>query len=149
MEPSQIARIMGPTWGPPVGPKWAPCRPHEPCYQGWYQYIAMPSSFFSCYFRVDSAAAAISRQGTDYKRRHFFHRFPRYPLFHAGYCHSKLTTIYDGSSKCDDAWYASALVSIHSRMPPPPVQWGIGHIKLYPIDILLSSRQKCHHWKPR
>ena len=26
---------MGPTWGPP-GPRWAPCRPHEPCYLGWY-----------------------------------------------------------------------------------------------------------------
>ena len=24
---------MGPTWGP-VGPRWAPCWPHETCYQG-------------------------------------------------------------------------------------------------------------------
>ena len=29
---------MGPTWGPPgsVGPRWAPCWPREPCYQGRY-----------------------------------------------------------------------------------------------------------------
>ena len=27
---------MGPTWGHlgPTGPRWAPCWPHEPCYQG-------------------------------------------------------------------------------------------------------------------
>ena len=25
---------MGPTWGPV--PRWAPCWPHEPCYQGWH-----------------------------------------------------------------------------------------------------------------
>ena len=29
---TQIARFMGPTWGHlgPVGPRWAPCWPHEP-----------------------------------------------------------------------------------------------------------------------
>ena len=32
--PPQISKFMGPTWGPPVGPRWAPCWPHEPCYQG-------------------------------------------------------------------------------------------------------------------
>ena len=28
---SQIAKFMGPTWGPPgpIGPRWAPCWPHE------------------------------------------------------------------------------------------------------------------------
>ena len=37
---SLIARFMGLTWGQhgahlgPVGPRWAPCWPHEPCYQG-------------------------------------------------------------------------------------------------------------------
>ena len=33
---SQIARVMGPTWAHlgPVGPRWAPCWPHEPCYLG-------------------------------------------------------------------------------------------------------------------
>ena len=33
---TQIARFMGPTCGHlgPVGPRWAPCWPHEPCYQG-------------------------------------------------------------------------------------------------------------------
>ena len=32
--PTLIARFMGPTWADlgPVGPRWAPCRPHEPCY---------------------------------------------------------------------------------------------------------------------
>ena len=25
---------MGPTWVRSVSPRWAPCRPHEPCYQG-------------------------------------------------------------------------------------------------------------------
>ena len=32
----QTANFMGPTWGHlgPVGPRWAPCWPHEPCYQG-------------------------------------------------------------------------------------------------------------------
>ena len=34
-----IARFMWPTWGPPGssqrhGPRWTPCWPHEPCYQG-------------------------------------------------------------------------------------------------------------------
>ena len=28
---------MGPTW---VGPKWAPCWPHEPCYQGPFFLIS-------------------------------------------------------------------------------------------------------------
>ena len=33
---AQIANFMGPTWAHlgPVGPRWAPCWPHEPCYQG-------------------------------------------------------------------------------------------------------------------
>ena len=32
---SLIARFMGPTWGPSgVGPRWAPCWSHEPCYLG-------------------------------------------------------------------------------------------------------------------
>ena len=35
-KPSQIARFTWPTWGPPGScrPSWAPCRPHEHCYQG-------------------------------------------------------------------------------------------------------------------
>ena len=33
---TQIARFMWPTWGRPVVPRWAPCWPHEPCYQGIY-----------------------------------------------------------------------------------------------------------------
>ena len=36
---TQIAKFMGPTWGPPRScrPRWAPCWPHEPCYEGGYQ----------------------------------------------------------------------------------------------------------------
>ena len=37
---SQIARFMRPTW--PVGPRWAPCWLHEPCYQIvaiWWDHI--------------------------------------------------------------------------------------------------------------
>ena len=32
----QIAKFVGPTWGPPGScrPRWAPCWPHKPCYQG-------------------------------------------------------------------------------------------------------------------
>ena len=30
---TQIAKFMGPTWGPP-GSRWASCWPHESCYQG-------------------------------------------------------------------------------------------------------------------
>ena len=40
--PTLIARIMRPTRGPPGScrPRWAPCRPHRPCYQG--NLIRMP-----------------------------------------------------------------------------------------------------------
>ena len=33
---TQIAKFMGPTWAhlDPVSPRWAPCWPHESCYQG-------------------------------------------------------------------------------------------------------------------
>ena len=36
---SQVARFMGPTWGPPGScrPQMAICWPHEPCYQGCLQ----------------------------------------------------------------------------------------------------------------
>ena len=48
---SQIAKLMGPTWAHlgPVGPRWAPCWPHESCYQGCLklgllmsQYLTVP-----------------------------------------------------------------------------------------------------------
>ena len=44
----QIAKILGPTWGPlgPVGPRWAPCRPHEPCYQGQWSCIKSRMNIF-------------------------------------------------------------------------------------------------------
>ena len=45
IEHTQIAKFMGPTWGHsgahlgPAGPRWAPCWPHEPCYQGSWPLI--------------------------------------------------------------------------------------------------------------
>ena len=38
---AQIAKFMRPTWGHlgPVGSRWAPCWPHEPCYQGFYMQL--------------------------------------------------------------------------------------------------------------
>ena len=35
---SQIAKFMGPTWGPPGScrPQMGLCWPHEPCYRGYY-----------------------------------------------------------------------------------------------------------------
>ena len=35
---TQIAKFMGPTWAHlgPVGPRWASCWPHEPCYQDYH-----------------------------------------------------------------------------------------------------------------
>ena len=41
METPLIARFMGLTWGPPVGPRWAPCRPHEPCYLGLHTLLVL------------------------------------------------------------------------------------------------------------
>ena len=34
---SEITKFMGQTWAQlgPVGSRWAPCLPYEPCYQGW------------------------------------------------------------------------------------------------------------------
>ena len=42
---SQIARFMGPTWAHlgPVGPRWVPCWPHEPCYQGYQRVMILTS----------------------------------------------------------------------------------------------------------
>ena len=41
VEVSQITRFMGPTWVP-----WAPCWPHEPCYQGYIQCFVQSSLWF-------------------------------------------------------------------------------------------------------
>ena len=37
---SLVARFMGPHGAHlgPVGPRWATCRPHEPCYLWWYEF---------------------------------------------------------------------------------------------------------------
>ena len=44
---------MGPTWTHlgPAGPRWAPCRPHEPCYQGIVLCIKTPvvREWFLCH----------------------------------------------------------------------------------------------------
>ena len=29
----------------PVGPRWAPCWPHEPCYQGLYNKVSFPQMY--------------------------------------------------------------------------------------------------------
>ena len=44
----QIIKFMGPAWGHlgPVGPRWAPCWPHEPCYQGRCPSICSAVSAF-------------------------------------------------------------------------------------------------------
>ena len=52
-----IARFMGPTWGPPGSCRWAPCRPHEPCYLGLRGYNDLSSKGF-CSMHL----AAISRR---------------------------------------------------------------------------------------
>ena len=42
---AQIAKFMGSTWGPhlgPVGPRWAPWWPHEPCFQGDFVHVTAP-----------------------------------------------------------------------------------------------------------
>ena len=46
---AQIARFMGPTWGPPGScrPHVGPCWPHKPWYQGVYYYARM--SYFAFY----------------------------------------------------------------------------------------------------
>ena len=42
---TQIARFTWPPWSPPGADRWAPCWPHEPCYQGslyqMYKHIHM------------------------------------------------------------------------------------------------------------
>ena len=45
---AQIARFMGPTWGPPGSDRWAPRWSHKPCYQGgyaWYSCIGYAYRF--------------------------------------------------------------------------------------------------------
>ena len=44
--PSQIARFMAPTWGPPGSwrPQMGPWWPHEPCYQRWLPHLVTNSN---------------------------------------------------------------------------------------------------------
>ena len=54
----------------PVGPRWAPCLPHEPCYQGPVTGLAIPMSessghwtlvvFFNVWFRIKCSYIGIS-----------------------------------------------------------------------------------------
>ena len=54
-ETPQIAKLMGQHGAHlgPVGPRWAPCWPHEPCYQG---HITIYSMLFAHIFYVDYIA---------------------------------------------------------------------------------------------
>ena len=56
LQTSQITNLMGPTWGHlgPAGPRWAPCWPHEPCYQGWSLLCSL-----SIYYVRSSAGAMV------------------------------------------------------------------------------------------
>ena len=42
---AQIARFMGPTWGPPGAPWW----PHKPCYQGVTFHGGCPTKYFDSF----------------------------------------------------------------------------------------------------
>ena len=59
---TQIARLMGPTWGPPGSfrPSWAPYWPHQPCYQGRWSLAASGwtrSSVFEEWFVACTASS--------------------------------------------------------------------------------------------
>ena len=62
-EVSQIAKFMGPTWAHlgPVGPRWAPCWPHESCYQGCSTFR---SSLFLMMSTRTSADTVMTRFGS-------------------------------------------------------------------------------------
>ena len=53
---------MGPTWGHlcHVGPRWAPCWPHEPCYQGGY----IQGGVCGCFLTI--TVAVFTKQGWDH-----------------------------------------------------------------------------------
>ena len=57
---------MGPTW---VGPRWAPCWPHEPCYQGLYVEAAISvfSSKVSYLIIKIKRALLVPRSGRCFK----------------------------------------------------------------------------------
>ena len=52
--PTQIAKFMGPTWAHlgPVGPRWAPCWPHEPCYQGMPLGVTLLLSYYELAYNI-------------------------------------------------------------------------------------------------
>ena len=49
-ENTQTAKFMGPTWGPP-GPRWVPCWPHEPRYQGMTRFANGPAGISKIHAR--------------------------------------------------------------------------------------------------
>ena len=53
---------MGPTWGHlcHVGPRWAPCWPHDPCYQGGY----IQGGVCGCLLTI--TVAVFTKQGWDH-----------------------------------------------------------------------------------
>ena len=70
---SQIAKFMGPTWGPPGScrPRWAPSWPHEPCYQGCLCEFKMWPSSNTCH--CESPTKYIMEKRPCYKVWPYFH----------------------------------------------------------------------------
>ena len=64
-----IARFTGPTWDPPGAGRWAPCRPHEPCYQG-YRVTFEP--YFNDMYSWQSIRASTSFTNTLFLLLHIF-----------------------------------------------------------------------------
>ena len=59
---TQITKFMRPTWGPPgsFGPRWAPCWPHESCYQGNSSFASPWPALWSCLlFIVELATPSL------------------------------------------------------------------------------------------
>ena len=63
---AQIAKFMGPTWGPPGScrPQMGPYRPHELCYQGTLLLSCQPNSRGKSTWKYESWHAALLHQYT-------------------------------------------------------------------------------------
>ena len=70
-----ITKFMGPTWGQhgahlgPVGPWWAPCRPHEPWYLGSGQFCGQRYSVWVCNYDVDNYVFMVTSEYDGTSRR--------------------------------------------------------------------------------
>ena len=73
----QIARFMGPTWGPPGScrPRMGPCWPHEPCYQGIVT-VVIHSMGIDSFVRQNTFLLPYSNRvncsDTQTRKRHYF-----------------------------------------------------------------------------